>query len=206
MFKSIAEMYITMMPLIIAGILNMVFTKTKLYQEHKNPIDGNRLWKDGKRIFGDHKTWIGFLSMVIICGITQIAWGVVCQNANLNLYNDIYDNYDNTLLYNTIIGLITGFGYMIAELPNSFVKRRLDIASGKTDSVIPNDMIFIGEVGLGGELRSIANLEKRLIEAANLGFTAAVVPKKSLRGVKVPDGLEVYGVSTVVEAIRLFKE
>ena len=80
------------------------------------------------------------------------------------------------------------------------------IASGKTDSVIPNDMIFIGEVGLGGELRSIANLEKRLIEAANLGFTAAVVPKKSLRGVKVPDGLEVYGVSTVVEAIRLFKE
>ena len=80
------------------------------------------------------------------------------------------------------------------------------IASGKTDSVIPNDMIFIGEVGLGGELRSIANLEKRLIEAANLGFTAAVVPKKSLRGVKVPEGLEVYGVSTVVEAIRLFKE
>ena len=80
------------------------------------------------------------------------------------------------------------------------------IASGKTDSVIPNDMIFIGEVGLGGELRSIANLEKRLIEAANLGFTSAVVPKKSLRGVKVPEGLEVYGVSTVVEAIRLFKE
>ena len=80
------------------------------------------------------------------------------------------------------------------------------IASGKTDSVIPNNMIFIGEVGLGGELRSIANLEKRLIEAANLGFTSAVVPKKSLRGVKVPEGLEVYGVSTVVEAIRLFKE
>ena len=136
-------MYITMMPLIIAGILNMVFTKTKLYQEHKNPIDGNRLWKDGKRIFGDHKTWIGFLSMVIICGITQIAWGVVCQNANLNLYNDIYDNYDNTLLYNTIIGLITGFGYMIAELPNSFVKRRLDIASGKTDKGLKGMLFFI---------------------------------------------------------------
>ncbi len=80
------------------------------------------------------------------------------------------------------------------------------IASGKTDSVIPPDMIFIGEVGLGGELRAIANLEKRLTEAANLGFKTAVVPKKSLRGVKVPDSLNVYGVTTVVEAIRLFKE
>ena len=80
------------------------------------------------------------------------------------------------------------------------------IASGKMDCVIPPDMIFIGEVGLGGELRAIANLEKRLTEAANLGFKSAVVPKKSLRGVKIPEGLNVYGVNTVPEAISLFKE
>ena len=55
------------------------------------------------------------------------------------------------------------------------------IASGKADKSIPRDMIFIGEVGLGGELRSINQLEKRLFEASKLGFTSAVVPKQSLK-------------------------
>lgn len=80
------------------------------------------------------------------------------------------------------------------------------IWASKADFVIPHDVMFIGEVGLGGELRAISKLEKRLTEAHNLGFKTAIVPKQSLRGVTIPKGLTVYGVRTVSEAINFFKE
>ena len=51
------------------------------------------------------------------------------------------------------------------------------IVTGQTDTQIPPDMIFAGEVGLGGELRAVSQLEKRLGEAAKLGFKSAIVPK-----------------------------
>ena len=80
------------------------------------------------------------------------------------------------------------------------------IATGQTDTKIPGDMVFIGEVGLGGELRSVSQLEKRLSEAAKMGFKTAVVPKLALRGVKVPADLAVVGVSTLAEAIQLLRK
>ena len=80
------------------------------------------------------------------------------------------------------------------------------IVTGQTDTQIPSDMIFIGEVGLGGELRGVSQLEKRLIEAAKLGFKTAIVPKLSVRSAKVPEGLSVYGASTLGEAISLIRK
>lgn len=80
------------------------------------------------------------------------------------------------------------------------------IATGKNDIVIPSDVIFIGEVGLGGELRAVSHIEKRLIEAAKLGFKSAVVPKSAMRNVTIPDGLKVYGSSSVREVINLFRK
>lgn len=79
------------------------------------------------------------------------------------------------------------------------------IATSQMDVSLPSDMMFIGEVGLGGELRSIAKLEKRLSEASKLGFTSAIVPKPSLRGIKIPSGFTAYGVKTVNEAINIIR-
>lgn len=79
------------------------------------------------------------------------------------------------------------------------------IAASRADVVIPPDMVFIGEVGLGGELRSVSRLEKRLTEAANMGFATAITPRQSMRGIKVPDGIKVMGVRTVGEAISMFR-
>ncbi|MEO1068874.1 MAG: DNA repair protein RadA, partial [Cyanobacteria bacterium J06638_6] len=55
-----------------------------------------------------------------------------------------------------------------------------------------------GEVGLGGQVRPISQLELRLKEAAKLGFKRAIVPKG--QSVRV-DGLEIEEVSRVVDAI-----
>ena len=80
------------------------------------------------------------------------------------------------------------------------------IVTGRADNPIPSDMIFVGEVGLGGELRNVSQLEKRLSEAKKLGFNTAIVPKNSLRGVKTPEGMAVMGVSSLSEAMNLIKK
>lgn len=80
------------------------------------------------------------------------------------------------------------------------------IATSQADIALPADMIFIGEVGLGGELRGVSQLEKRINEAAKLGFKSAIVPKQSLRGVKVPDGFAAYGIHTVAEMINMLRK
>lgn len=79
------------------------------------------------------------------------------------------------------------------------------VATSQSDITLPPDMIFIGEVGLGGELRGVSQLEKRINEAAKLGFKSAIVPKQSLRGVKVPDGFAAYGIRTVSEMINMLR-
>ncbi|MCC8160053.1 MAG: DNA repair protein RadA [Oscillospiraceae bacterium] len=79
------------------------------------------------------------------------------------------------------------------------------IATSQADILLPPDMIFIGEVGLGGELRGVSQLEKRIREAAKLGFKSAIVPKQSMRGVKVPDGFAAYGIRTVQEMINMLR-
>lgn len=80
------------------------------------------------------------------------------------------------------------------------------IVTGKKDIQIPDDLVFIGEVGLGGELRGVSQLEKRLSEAAKLGFKTAIVPKQSMKNLIVPKGMEVIGVKTVYEALSQIKK
>ncbi len=79
------------------------------------------------------------------------------------------------------------------------------IASGQCDVSLPPDVVFIGEVGLGGELRAVSQLEKRIAEAAKLGFKSAVVPKQSLKGIKIPDGFSAYGAKSVTETVNLIR-
>lgn len=79
------------------------------------------------------------------------------------------------------------------------------VAASQSDIPLPADMIFIGEVGLGGELRGVSQLEKRINEAHKLGFKSAIVPKQSLRGVKVPEGFAAYGIRTISEMINMLR-
>ncbi len=110
----------------------MVFTKTPLYRKWSTPIDGGRHWKDGKRLFGDNKTWIGFGAMIVFCAVFQMLCGWMCNGLAWNGMNDLYRHHANTPGFNALFGTGIGFVYMLCELPNSFVKRRLQIAPGKT--------------------------------------------------------------------------
>ena len=66
------------------------------------------------------------------------------------------------------------------------------------DLALPAGTVLIGELGLGGQLRPVGQLELRLQEAARLGFTRAVVPRGSTLGVP---GLAVQEAAVVAEAL-----
>lgn len=53
------------------------------------------------------------------------------------------------------------------------------ICSSFLEFPIPNDVAFIGEVGLGGELRTVPRMDKRVIAISKLGYKKCVVPKTS---------------------------
>ncbi|MGH9067490.1 MAG: DNA repair protein RadA [Acidimicrobiales bacterium] len=74
----------------------------------------------------------------------------------------------------------------------------LALASAAAGSPLPHDLVACGEVGLSGEVRQVAQVQRRLAEAARLGFARAVVPQSSPPG---PPDLELVRVATVVEAL-----
>jgi DNA repair protein RadA/Sms len=79
----------------------------------------------------------------------------------------------------------------------------LAVASSFREVRVNPHLVAIGEVGLSGELRSVAQLERRLQEATNLGFKQALVPATLGRGmIRPPEGLSLVRVSSLVEAIE----
>ena len=139
----IRDMYVTAMPVILGGVGNMVFTKTPLYKNHRVPMDGGRVWRDGKRILGDNKTWIGFASMTALTALSQVGWGAWCKLRGLDAVHDLYRVRKNTLSLNLVTGTLYGFAYAVCELPNSFLKRRFDIRPGKTESGAVGKVFFV---------------------------------------------------------------
>ena len=79
----------------------------------------------------------------------------------------------------------------------------LAIAASQRDQALPGDMLVCGEVSLLGEVRPVRGLDRRLREAARLGFRRALVPAgQSLAGAPLPDGLESLPVATLREALE----
>ena len=92
-------------------------------------------------------------------------------------------------------------GLSVAE-PGLDLPVALALASSLRDRPVLANAVAIGEVGLLGELRLVAGLERRLREAARLGFGTAIVPRngRGARPVDVP-GLDVVEVATLRDAI-----
>ena len=96
---------------------------------------------------------------------------------------------------------INVIGGLRLDEPGADLPVILAIASSYRDAVIPSDLVAIGEVGLTGEIRSISNLNQRLVEVARLGFKTCIVPKNGSEKLEIPDGLTVYRVRNLQEAI-----
>lgn len=78
----------------------------------------------------------------------------------------------------------------------------VSIASSLTDKIVDNQTIILGEVGLGGEIRSVGYIEKRIAEAQKLGFKTAVVPIGNMKNLKVSSSIKIIPVENVKDAIE----
>lgn len=128
-------MYISLMPTIFTGILTMIWCKLPILAALNIPIDKEKRLSDGKRLFGQNKTWKGLLGYLLLGAVSSIVWGALCQSLPyLEARNYFYVYQQNTFSFNLATGLLLGLAYALFELPNSFLKRRLAIEEGKTAS------------------------------------------------------------------------
>ncbi len=93
-------------------------------------------------------------------------------------------------------------GIEVAE-PGLDLPLALALASSLRDVPVGPGLVAIGEVGLLGELRGVAGLDRRLREALRLGFTSAIVPSTSRATLSDIPGMRVHRVATLREAIAV---
>lgn len=79
----------------------------------------------------------------------------------------------------------------------------LAIVSSMRDRAIDAGSVAIGEIGLSGEVRTVGQIEKRLQEAAKLGFQRVLIPALSLKGLQPPKGIDVIGIGRIDEAVGI---
>ena len=79
----------------------------------------------------------------------------------------------------------------------------LALASSYRDTPVPDDLVAIGEVGLTGEIRGVSSIGQRLAEVARLGFNKCIIPKSGTEKLEIPEGLTVYRVRNLREAIEI---
>jgi len=76
------------------------------------------------------------------------------------------------------------------------------IASSYTNRFAKNSTVVIGEVGLGGEVRSVSNIEKRIQEAYKLGFKSIVVPNNNYKSLNIKNSIEIIPVENIISALK----
>ncbi len=103
---------------------------------------------------------------------------------------------------NVFDAYINVIGGLRLDEPGADLPVILAVASSYRDTPIADDVVAIGEVGLTGEIRSVSHLNQRLAEATRLGFKKCIIPKGSAEKLEIPQGLTVYRVRNIREAIE----
>lgn len=103
-------------PVVIGGVLHMVVVTRDYFPSLARPVNA--------RLFGANKTWRGFVAVPL-----ATALGALCL---LPFEIALGDRAPFGAAWLVPAGLAGGLGYVLAELPNSWFKRRLGIAPGET--------------------------------------------------------------------------
>lgn len=81
----------------------------------------------------------------------------------------------------------------------------LSIVSSFQNVVIPEDMVFFGEVGLSGEVRSVSGAQQRATEAIKLGFSKIMMPASNAAGITSIDKKAIIAVENLSDAVMALK-
>ena len=114
-------------PVIAGGALHIVAIKHNVLPWLARPLDGG-LTVRGRRLFGDNKTWRGVILMV---GFTTLAALAQAWIVDQFAWARALTLAGTGEIRPPVWGLLLGAGYVLGELPNSFVKRQMNIAPGQ---------------------------------------------------------------------------
>ena len=109
--------------------------------------------------------------------------------------------YMNSLdVYLNIVG-----GFRLDE-PAGDLPVAMALYSGIMDRQIDEELIAFGEIGLGGEIRSVSHISQRIREAERMGFKTCIVPKQSMSAVDRSEySIEIIPASTLKQAFSVIK-
>ena len=107
---------------VLAGACQAMWLASPRSRRFDRPIDGHRTFR-GRQILGANKTARGFVVMVPATGLAFMCVGTWLTAAGRAVWPYGPVGY-------VVLGLVAGLGFMAGELPNSFLKRQLDIAPG----------------------------------------------------------------------------
>ena len=143
----VARVLYLIAPLVLAGVVQAAVIKRRLWPALARPLDGGRMYR-GRPIFGVNKTWRG----VIVMSAASLA-GTFVQHelARFGAFRTL-----GLVGYSTPrwleLGVALGAGYSLAELPNSFLKRRLSIPPGARSRHRAQYLADQADSALGGTL------------------------------------------------------
>ena len=103
-------------------------------------------------------------------------------------------------VYLNIVG-----GFKLDE-PSGDLPVAMALYSGIMDKQIDEELVAFGEIGLGGEVRSVSNIAQRIKEAERMGFKTCIIPKQSAGAVNPDDyNISIVPVSTLRQAFSVIK-
>ncbi|HSC71028.1 MAG TPA: CDP-archaeol synthase [Candidatus Methylomirabilis sp.] len=110
------------LPVMVAAAIHIAVIRTKVLSGLTSPLDFGQTFR-GRRLFGDNKTWRGLVVMVAVSSA-----GMALQQWMRIPALELFD-YGSVNAW--ACGALLGLGFVLAELPNSLLKRQFDIPPGE---------------------------------------------------------------------------
>ena len=115
-------------PVLVAGMGQVVVLKLRLLNSLDAPLDRGAQWR-GEPLLGRRMSWRGVVAMTVLSALVSYAQAVATRRSHsLRALSP----FDYRRIDPLLLGFGLGLGYCLAELPNSFIKRRLGIAPAGT--------------------------------------------------------------------------
>lgn len=126
-FDYIMQCFFIILPVLISGSFFIFAIKKDYFALLKKPIDFHIKFRR-KRIFGDNKTFRGFIIMPLGTFCSVVFINALFKALDTDMMTNLVFDYS---LGNSYKSLIYGLSYSVGELPNSFIKRQINIDPGE---------------------------------------------------------------------------
>ena len=125
--EALAQALFLLLAMSAAGVVHVLWLRTALSRRFSWPVDGG-LRLRGRRLFGDNKRVCGFMVLPPIAALTFMLIGGSREVLPAFFGDGLWAL---SALQYAGLGRVCGFAFMLAELPNSFIKRQLDVSPGQ---------------------------------------------------------------------------